>query len=233
VVTETNGIWGTAREVPGTAALNTGGYAQITSVSCKAAGNCSAGGQYTDSTPAAEAFVVSQTGGTWGRAREVPGIGALNTTGFAGISSVSCASPGNCSAVGSYADANFDTQAFVVGQTGGTWGAAQEVPGTAVLDQGSPGAGAGAVSCGAVGDCSLSGSYSDSSGHQQAFVASETGGTWGAAQEVPGTAGLNVGGGAGTDTISCPSAGNCSAGGHYTDSTTAQQAFVVSETGGA
>jgi hypothetical protein len=232
VVTETGGTWRAAREVPGTAALNAGGYAQITSLSCKAAGDCSAGGQYTNGTSAAEAFVVSQNGGTWGTAREVPGIEALNSAGFATLNSVSCASPGNCSATGSYADANFDTQAFVVNQTGGTWGTAQEIPGTAALDVGSPGATAGPVSCAAVGDCSLGGSYSDASGHQQAFVASETGGTWGTAQEVPGTPALNTGGGASIDAISCPSAGNCGAGGHYTDSTTAQQAFVVSETGG-
>jgi hypothetical protein len=38
------GTWGTAQEVPGTAALNIGGAAQVNSVSCGSAGNCSAGG---------------------------------------------------------------------------------------------------------------------------------------------------------------------------------------------
>jgi len=42
------GTWGTAREVPGTAALNnTGGDAATNSVSCASSGNCSAGGSYT------------------------------------------------------------------------------------------------------------------------------------------------------------------------------------------
>ena len=231
VVTETGGHWGTAQEVPRTATLNTGGYAQLTSVSCTAAGVCSAGGEYTNSAAATEAFVVSQTGGTWGRAHEVRGIATLNSNGLAVVNSVSCASAGNCTAVGPYEDANFDSQAFVVTETGGTWGIAEEVPGTAALDQGSPGATAVAVSCGAVGDCSLGGSYSDSSGRGQAFVASETGGTWGTAEEVPGMAALNAGGAASIDTLSCPSAGNCGAGGHYTKSATTQQAFVVSETG--
>jgi hypothetical protein len=86
------------------------------------------------------------------------------------------------------------------------------------------------VSCGAVGDCSLGGSYSLSSGPQEAFVASETGGVWGTAQEVPGSAALNTGGSAVTDSVSCPSAGNCSAGGHYETSDT-EQAFVADETG--
>jgi hypothetical protein len=232
VVTETGGTWGTAREVPLTATLNAGGYAQITSVSCTAVGDCSAGGEYTNSTPATEALVVGQTGGTWGGAHEVRGIETLNSNGLAPIDSVSCASPGNCSAVGFYEDANFNSQAFVVDQSGGAWGIAQEVPGTAVLDQGSPGATAVSVSCGAVGDCGLGGSYSDTSGRLQAFVASETGGTWGTAQEVPGMAALNGGGAASANAVSCPSAGNCSAGGHYTKSATSQEAFVASETGG-
>ncbi len=38
--------WGKAEKVPGTAALNQGGDAQVRSVSCAAAGNCSAGGLY-------------------------------------------------------------------------------------------------------------------------------------------------------------------------------------------
>lgn len=230
VLTETGGTWHTASEVPGTATLNGGGYAAITSVSCSAAGDCSAGGEYTNSAAATEAFVVSQTGGTWAKAREVPGIGTLNTSGLALLDSVSCASAGNCSAVGSYHDANFTSQAFVVGESGGTWGTAQEVPGTATLNQGVSGAVAGSVSCGAVGDCSLGGSYTDAAGRKQAFVASETGGAWAAAQEIPGTAALNTGGTANTVSVSCASAGNCSAGGHYT-AQNGQQAFVVGETG--
>jgi hypothetical protein len=230
VITETGGTWGIAQELPGTAALNGGGYAAITSVSCAAAGDCSAGGEYTSSTPATEAFVASETGGTWSAAHEVRGIGALNQAGLAVVSSVSCATSGNCSATGSYHDANFTSQAFVVDRSGGSWGTAQEVPGTASLDQGNSGAAAATVSCGAAGDCSLGGYYSDASGRKQAFVASETGSAWGAAQEVPGTAALNVGGAGGTDSVSCGSAGNCSAGGHYTTSQS-QQAFVANETG--
>ena len=231
VVTETRGTWGTAQEVPGTATLNAGGYAEITSVSCTAAGYCSAGGDYANSTPASEAFVVRQTGGTWATAHEVRRIATLNTSGLAFINSVSCTSAGNCMAVGSYEDANFDSQAFYVGESGGTWGSAEEVRGSASLDQGSPGAAAVSVSCGAAGDCGMGGYYTTSSGNQQAFVASESGGTWAAAQEVPGTATLNAGGAGGIASVSCASAGNCSAGGYYTDASGSQQAFVVDETG--
>ena len=52
--------WPNAGEVPGTAALNTGGYAEVNSVSCASAGNCSAGGYYNDSSGNRQAFVISQ-----------------------------------------------------------------------------------------------------------------------------------------------------------------------------
>jgi hypothetical protein len=61
VVNEVSGVWRTAREVPGTAALNTGGSAQLVSVSCASAGNCSAGGSYTDSSGHTQAFVVNKS----------------------------------------------------------------------------------------------------------------------------------------------------------------------------
>jgi len=59
VVNQVNGTWRTAAEVPGIAALNTGGNASVSSVSCPTAGNCSAGGYY-DVNSFPQAFVVSQ-----------------------------------------------------------------------------------------------------------------------------------------------------------------------------
>jgi hypothetical protein len=61
VASEVSGTWGTAIEVPGTATLNKGGYAQVNSVSCGAAGNCSTGGVYTDSSYHWHAFIVSES----------------------------------------------------------------------------------------------------------------------------------------------------------------------------
>src|SRR5262252_2249003 len=110
------GTWHKAREVPGTAALNRGGQAAITSVSCASAGNCSAGGYYGVSMWHGHAFVVGQIHGTWGRAIEVPGTAALNQSRGAATTSVSCASAGNCSADGYYQDSSRRSQVFVVSQ---------------------------------------------------------------------------------------------------------------------
>ena len=114
VVSEVNGTWRKAREVRGTAALNQGGDALTISVSCAAAGTCSAGGRYTDSSGHGQAFVVKQVNGIWGKARKVPGTAALNQGGFAAANSVSCAPAGTCSAGGSYKDSTGHFLAFVV-----------------------------------------------------------------------------------------------------------------------
>ena len=57
-------------------------------------------------------------------------------------------------------------------------------------------------------------------------------GTWGTAQEVPGTVALNQGGGALVNSVSCASAGNCGTGGSYADASGHHQAFVVAERNG-
>jgi len=177
------------------------------------------------------AVAASPGSHVWKTAAEVPGTAALNRGGQAAIASVSCASAGNCSAGGGYAPFRFGPrrQVFVVSQVNGTWGTAIEVPGTAALNRG--GDDGIVVSCGSPGNCGAGGDYTDSSGiNKQAFVVSQVNGTWGTAIEVPGTAALNRGGFAGIASVSCASAGECSAGGFYTDSSGHGQAFVASET---
>ena len=67
VVSEVNGRWRTAIEVPGTAALSKDGgnpsnaNAEVTSVSCSQAADCADLGGYTDRSGYAQAFVVSES----------------------------------------------------------------------------------------------------------------------------------------------------------------------------
>ena len=231
VASETNGTWHAAIEVPGTRGLNKGGNAAVKAVSCASAGNCAAGGGYTDGSGHHQAFVASETNGTWHAAIEVPGTAALNKRGGAGVSSVSCASARNCAAVGGYKDSSRHHQAFVASETNGTWHAAIEVPGTAALNKGGF-ATVSSVSCASAGNCLAGGSYFAAEADIQAFVASETNGTWHAAIEVPGTAALNIGRSADVMSVSCTSAGNCAAGGYYNDLDNGGQAFVASERDG-
>jgi len=62
VANQTNGTWDTAEQVPGTAALNHGGFAEMFAVSCAPAGTCSAGGFYAPGgSPTLQAFAVNKT----------------------------------------------------------------------------------------------------------------------------------------------------------------------------
>ena len=109
---EVNGTWGDAIEVPGAPGLNTGGNAEVASVSCSSAGNCAAGGYYASGSQVRRAFVADEVNGIWGDAIQVPGA-----SGYAVVTSVSCPSPGSCAAGGQYtASSSGGDQAFVVSQ---------------------------------------------------------------------------------------------------------------------
>ena len=174
--------------MPGFEALNTGAGRRLPllAVLPVVGSRAQAGGLYSDSSSSSQAFVVNETGGVWGNAIEPPGFSALNAGGNGHIASVSCSSPGNCAAGGTYSDSSGNNQTFVVNETGGVWGQAIGVPGTAALNAGGN-AFLDSLSCapGAALDCAAAGSYADSSGSWHAFVARETGGVWGRPSRCP------------------------------------------------
>ena len=234
------GSWGRVIEVPGLRALNKGGDAAVISVSCASAGNCGAGGYYTDGDRHGEGFVAVDRNGRWGRAIEVPGLGALNTgadasvgslpcaaagecAADASVGSVSCAEAGSCAAGGYYTDGDGDPQGFVVSERNGRRGRAIAVPGLGAAHNEAP-PGVGAVSCGSAGSCAAGGNG--------LVVVSETNGRWGRPVEVPGLAALNAGADAAVYEVSCGPAGSCAAGGYYTDQHRDTQGFVAVEKNG-
>jgi hypothetical protein len=236
VVSEHNGHWAMAIEVPGIAALNAGHYAKVSSVSCASAGNCAAGGNYASRAPNInggghqQGFVVSESNGIWGQATAVPGLGALNTHGDAVVESMSCASRGNCTAGGLYdGDPQYNDgygKGYLVTETNGTWGQAINIPGLRALHAG-PYSDVRSVSCTSPGNCAAGGVYADASGDGQALVINQTNGTWGRASNIAGLKALNTDGAAAVDAVSCPRAGQCVAGGAYRDSSRHFRAFVT------
>ncbi len=152
------GLWGRAIEVPGLGALNRGGEAAVNSVACGSAGNCAAGGSYLDGVGNYQGFVVSERYGRWGKAIEVPCLGALNKGQGAEVNSVSCGSAGNCAAVGDYTDRRGNGQGFVAVEQRGRWGRAIEVPSLGALNTGTGGnARVDSVSCASAGSCAAGG----------------------------------------------------------------------------
>ena len=219
---EQAGVWGQAQKIKGNATA-------VLAISCPAAvGDCAAGG-FTQSGPVTGqggAFVVSEKGGVWGQAQQVPGSAGPVTT-------MSCPAAGTCLA-GGRGQASFTTPftAFIVTEQNGQWGHARPVPGLSRLTSGH--SLVDSVSCAGTGDCAVGGTLTDRSGHVQVFVVDEHHGVWGRARLMPGLAALNLGGHSALAQISCGAAGFCSAGGWYRNlkGRVRQQAWVASEVGG-
>jgi len=197
-------------------------------LSCSSAGNCAVAGRYTDAQGNARFFVADEKNGTWGTARtlsnsKVPGQ-------ITGVSSISCASPGNCALTGSYHRGDNDTQqAFVAEEKNGTWAPAVTVPGSDGLNIGGNAAGQ-SISCTTAGNCAVAGDFTDVNDILHAMVADEKNGAWGQAHDLPVTDAPG-----GTDpvasSVSCSSPGNCAATGSYFR-VNGDHAFVADEANG-
>jgi hypothetical protein len=227
------GAWSTARGVPGLAALSKYGPSAVNSISCATPGNCTGGGFYNDRSRRQQAFVVGEVRGAWRSATGIPHLASLNRGGGAAVSSVSCASAGNCSAGGSYGSVvgtSWRIYAFVVSEVHGRWRRAIKVAGVAALNKGVDAA-ASSVSCASAGNCAASGYYTDKAGNLHGFLVRQVHGRWRTATKVPGLTSRVQIGSAGAGSVSCASAGNCSSGSDYGDSGRSQ-AYVISEVHG-
>jgi hypothetical protein len=217
VALERKGRWGKAIEFPGTAALNEGGNAVVTQMSCARTGVCAAVGTYTDQTGAGQWFTATERNGRWSAAVEVP-YPALNQ---AIISTVWC-EPGLCAAGGSFTDSTGTSDAWVRTEVNGRWQPGLEVPGLAALNtEGNGpviGSGVSSITCASAGSCAAGGYYvfgnTTAIPSNYAFVVTKTSGIWGAAEQVPNIQSLDVGQNSDVTLITCPSAGNCTAAGY-------------------
>ena len=221
-----NGRWGKAGGVPGLTILNAGNDADVLSVSCVSAGNCAAGGYYGDLGDHQQGFTVAERKGRWGTAIPVPGLAALNTGGNAQVSSVSCATPGNCAA-GGYYQGSDGLRAFAAVERDGRWGTAIPVPGLAALNKDGGQTQVLTISCAPAGSCAAGGFYTGRHHREQGFVATEDNGTWDTPIPLPGLAALSKGGSAQVTSLSCPSPGTCAAAGTYTDRSGHRHGFVT------
>ncbi len=210
VATEVNGTWRPAISVPGLAALNAQD-AQFAGVSCGSPGNCAAVGSFNEGMPLA----VSEVHGTWKNALALRSPAPGLAQGQA--ETVACTPGGHCAAGGFYSTNQAGhTQAFIATAVNGSWGQERQVPGIARLGTDAQTL---SLSCAASGDCAAGGFYRGPGPvHWQAFVATELSGTWGRAQEVPGTGRINQNrtGGGQTSVVSCPKPRRCALAGVYT-----------------
>lgn len=208
----------------------------LPALSCSSAGNCSAGGAFSDGAGNVEGLVLNETNGVWkAPVRLLPPSGA-NKDPSLSINSLSCASAGNCAAVGSFADAHSNGQSLVANEVRGVWQQAQKVTlptGAAANVQNSQ---IHSVDCWSPGNCSAIGSYLDGTlptGYEQGLEVNEVRGVWGPARETRLPATANADPYAVINQVACTHAGNCVAVGSYISQDNATEGLLITELDGA
>ncbi len=233
-----NGRWKSATQVSLPAnALGSGQNSQLRSVDCASAGNCSAVGTYIVKAARAqriEGLVLDEVRGKWRRAAETSLPSGANENPFVSLGQLACVSGGNCSATGSYIDANNLTHGLILNEVAGKWsrGTAVTLPANA---NAYPNVSLSSVACASVGNCTTIGTYESESANLEGFTVSESAGRWGRAVAMKMPAGAAANPHVffyGFSGISCPSAGNCSTGGQYRDSSGKYQGFLIDQVNG-
>ena len=90
------------------------------------------------------------------------------------------------------------------------------------------------VSCASAGNCTAAGSFRNAAGNIEAFTMTSTAGTWGQATPAVFASGVqNTTPDAYFDSVSCASAGNCTAAGSFKNAAGYREAFTMTSTAGA
>lgn len=225
-ISSSAGSWGTPLTVVfPTGTVTAPATAHARKVSCPSAGNCTAVGFYYRASLVYEAFTVTSTNGTWGPAETVVfPPDTMNANAEAELTDISCASDGECTAVGYFVTTASAYVGFTVTSSAGQWATAQSQPADHFLD---------GVSCTSAGNCTAVGNYTNSNGRTQAYTVTSTDGSWGAPVPVTFAAGVqNTSPTAVLDKVSCGAAGSCTAIGFFTNTSGDNEGFTVTSTNG-
>ncbi len=229
MVTEADGSWGAGVAPALPANAHVPNASALSSVSCTTDGTCVAVGAYEDNAQNSQPVIWTETAGPWGTGVEVS-LPADAATGeqSAELDSVSCPSPGNCSAFGSYIDGSGGDELLLMTETAGSW--APPVEAQLPANAATPHSYANllAISCASAGNCSAVGGYcaigkcgkfnnkASGGAGNRGLAFTETAGQWGRGVEVrlPADA-LATGPMQYIDSISCTAPGDCTAAGAY------------------
>ena len=187
--------------------------ADLTTVSCGAAGSCVAGGRYDITGDDSQALIDVLSGGIWTAVTSpVPGLPGSN---HGDVHGVTCTAATACVAVGDAANAVTHYQAFIDTLSGSTWTAvAAPLPTTATETASLRYSTLESVSCPAPGSCTAVGEV-DPPTYTTGLVETLSGGTWSPSTvPVPSDASTGNTKGAGLGLVDC-AAGGCAASGYY------------------
>ncbi|HUA74914.1 MAG TPA: hypothetical protein VL988_09185 [Solirubrobacteraceae bacterium] len=232
--------WGAAAELELPAGASSSAFGDVLSVSCPAAGSCSAVGSYETDPTHSLPMAITKLNATWQQATAIPLPADADTyeQPRAQLERVSCSAPGYCAAIGEYEDSHGEVQAMAASETAGTWGAATEIqmPENASYGQVAPNTLFNSISCSGPDDCAAVGHYYEGGNQKRrGMFATSTDGTWQAQAtraQLPEPTVEEPG--ANLASVSCWAPGSCSAVGYFKASVTPTtwRALVISESGG-
>ena len=228
-MTSQNGNWDTARPAVVSAIQDEAKYGMFNSVSCASPGNCIAAGLVRNSSNTNEAFTMTSVNGEWDTAQ--PAVFPISEqfvsrSGF--FTSVSCASPGNCTAVGKFMDATGENQAFTMSLANGAWDLARPAQFNTDFRNTAPDDGLESVSCATPGNCTAAGYFMNNNGSKTPFTYTSTNGVWGNAEPTEFSDGIrSTTGNAMFNSVSCSAPGNCTALGDFPDTQGGRKAFTA------
>jgi hypothetical protein len=204
-------------------------------LSCPSAGNCTAVGGYVDKHGDFQGAIFTERAGSWsnGIKAPVPANARPNTDEMElnnPLAAVSCAAPADCAAVGFYVSAGSQSgtqHGLLLAEHQGKWKAsALSLPRGASAGEGVY---LTSVSCASRGNCVAVGYYAGH-GETHGLVVRERGGKWQRAVNAalprdaapPGKSHTSL------NSVTCPSARLCLAGGYYAQHTGATQGLLLS-----
>jgi hypothetical protein len=205
--------------------------ANLVALTCAAEGSCVAVGNYQLDGPGI-GLIETLSDGTWTPTEAVapPDFTQWNTA----LTAVACASSASCVAVGTYSSTNdhggYIGEGLIETLSGGTWTAlAAPLPSnasrSALYSQ------LTLVACPSASFCVASGEYLDKSDNPDSVFETLTGSTWSPTEFTSGPQNGKRHT-AYADTLVCPEAGVCVAGGQYVDKKGRSQALIEALAGG-
>ena len=239
-MTSTNGVWAPAQLAKFSNGVeHSNASASFTSVSCASPGNCTAVGNFKNIGGTFEAFTMTSTNGSWALARPAVFVdGIQHIYSVTGFRSVSCASPGNCTAVGQFRNSEgpieaYNNEAFTMTSTNGVWTLARPAVFPADVQSEYPDARFNSVSCASPGNCTAVGLFRNFDNSREAFTMTSTNGVWELARPAVFPDGVQPNSPiTQLNSVSCPTAGNCTAVGSFNNMSDWDEAFTMTSTNG-
>ena len=235
LVSSSNGVWANAAPVTFPSNVqNVSPVSRITAVTCTSAGNCTAAGYFLNQSGDFDSFTVTSSNGVWATAVPIQfPANTQNATPYSEIAGLSCASAGNCAAVGTFENLAGDYEPFFVTSTNSSWGTANRVTFPVNTQNTAPGSGLNKVSCASVGNCTAVGQFKNTAGDYEAFSVISNNGVWSTATRItfpPNT--QNTHPSDYLNGVACTTAGNCTAVGVFKNLSGGDEAFTVTSSNG-